>query len=80
MRIPVGCIVIAGDDHWFAAGADIKVMVERTFVETLNASAARFWPRLAAVRTPLVAAVSGYALGGGWSSRYARHDRGLGEG
>jgi enoyl-CoA hydratase/carnithine racemase len=61
----VGCIVIAGDDHWFAAGADIKVMVERTFVETLNASAARFWPRLAAVRTPLVAAVSGYALGGG---------------
>ena len=61
----VGCIVIAGDDDWFAAGADIKVMAERTFVEALTAPAARFWPRLAAVRTPLVAAVSGYALGGG---------------
>ena len=61
----VGCIVIAGDDDWFAAGADIKAMAQRTFVETLTSSAARFWPRLAAVRTPLVAAVSGYALGGG---------------
>ena len=61
----VGCIVIAGDDDWFAAGADIRVMAERSFVETLAAPAARFWPRLAAVRTPLVAAVSGYALGGG---------------
>jgi len=61
----VGCIVIAGDDDWFAAGADIRVMAERSFVDTLNAPAARFWPRLAAIRTPLVAAVSGYALGGG---------------
>jgi enoyl-CoA hydratase/carnithine racemase len=61
----VGCIVIAGDDDWFAAGADIRVMAERSFVETLAAPAVRFWPRLAAVRTPLVAAVSGYALGGG---------------
>ena len=61
----VGCIVIAGDDDWFAAGADIRVMAERSFVETLAAPAARFWPRLAAVRTPLVEAVSGYALGGG---------------
>jgi enoyl-CoA hydratase/carnithine racemase len=61
----VRCIVIAGGDDWFAAGADIRVMAERTLVETLTAPAARFWPRLAAVRTPLVAAVSGYALGGG---------------
>jgi enoyl-CoA hydratase/carnithine racemase len=59
------CIVIAGGDEWFAAGADIKAMAERTFVETLTLPTARFWPRLAAVRTPLVAAVSGYALGGG---------------
>jgi enoyl-CoA hydratase/carnithine racemase len=59
------CIVIAGSDEWFAAGADIKAMAERTFVETLTSRTARFWPRLAAVRTPLVAAVSGYALGGG---------------
>jgi enoyl-CoA hydratase/carnithine racemase len=61
----VRCIVIAGGDDWFAAGADIKAMAKRTFAETLMAPAARFWPRLAALRTPLVAAVSGYALGGG---------------
>src|SRR5512132_207551 len=61
----VRCIVIAGGDKWFAAGADIKVMAKRTLAETLTSPAARFWPRLAALRTPLVAAVSGYALGGG---------------
>lgn len=61
----VRCIVIAGDDDWFAAGADIKAMVKRTLVETLTSPAARFWPRLAALRTPMIAAVSGYALGGG---------------
>jgi len=61
----VRCIVIAGGDDWFAAGADIKVMAKRTLAETLTSPAARFWPRLAALRTPLVAGVSGYALGGG---------------
>ena len=61
----VRCIVIAGGDRWFAAGADIKVMATRTLQEVLTSPAARFWPRLAAIRTPLVAAVSGYALGGG---------------
>jgi enoyl-CoA hydratase/carnithine racemase len=61
----VGCIVIAGSDEWFAAGADIKAMAERSFQDALAAPSARFWPRLAALRTPLIAAVSGYALGGG---------------
>jgi enoyl-CoA hydratase/carnithine racemase len=61
----VGCIVIAGGQDWFAAGADIKVMAQRTFAEALSSPAARFWPRLASVRKPLIAAVSGYALGGG---------------
>jgi enoyl-CoA hydratase/carnithine racemase len=61
----VGCIVIAGGDEWFAAGADIKAMAQRSFQDTLVSPSARFWPRLAAVRTPLIAAVSGYALGGG---------------
>jgi enoyl-CoA hydratase/carnithine racemase len=61
----VRCIVIAGGDDWFAAGADIRVMAQRTFAEALTSPTARFWPRLAAIRTPLVAAVSGYALGGG---------------
>src|SRR3954453_10300844 len=59
------CIVIAGGDRWFAAGADIKAMAKRTLPEVITSPAARFWPRLAAVRTPLIAAVSGYALGGG---------------
>src|SRR5215211_1973003 len=58
-------IVIAGGDDWFAAGADIKSMAERTFADTLTSPADRFSSRLAAVRTPLIAAVSGYALGGG---------------
>jgi enoyl-CoA hydratase/carnithine racemase len=59
------CVVIAGGDEWFAAGADIRAMAQRSFAEALTSPAARFWPRLAALRTPLIAAVSGYALGGG---------------
>jgi enoyl-CoA hydratase/carnithine racemase len=61
----VGCIVIAGSDDWFAAGADIKAMAARSFQDVLVTPSARFWPRLAACRTPLIAAVSGFALGGG---------------
>jgi enoyl-CoA hydratase/carnithine racemase len=61
----VRSIVIAGGDDWFAAGADIKAMAERSFADTLTSPTARFWTRLAAVSTPLIAAVSGYALGGG---------------
>ena len=61
----VRCIVIAGSDEYFAAGADIKAMRERTFQEALVNPMTSFWPRLAAVKTPLIAAVSGYALGGG---------------
>jgi enoyl-CoA hydratase/carnithine racemase len=61
----VGCIVIAGSDEVFAAGADIKAMSERSFAEALRHPAASFWRRVAAIKTPLVAGVSGYALGGG---------------
>jgi enoyl-CoA hydratase/carnithine racemase len=61
----VRCVVIAGSDEFFAAGADIKAMAERSFQEVLVTPTARFWHRLAAVRTPLIAAVSGFALGGG---------------
>jgi enoyl-CoA hydratase/carnithine racemase len=61
----VRCIVIAGNDDWFAAGADITVLRARTFQDTLVTPAARFWGRVAACRTPLIAAVSGFALGGG---------------
>ena len=61
----VRAIVIAGSDDYFAAGADIGAMAVRTFQEALVHPTARFWPRMAACRTPLIAAVSGYALGGG---------------
>ena len=61
----VRCIVIAGSDEVFAAGADIRAMSERSFAETLRHPASSFWRRLAGVKTPMVAAVSGYALGGG---------------
>jgi enoyl-CoA hydratase/carnithine racemase len=61
----VHCIVIAGSDEVFAAGADIKAMAERSLEETLRHPAASFWRRLATLKTPLLAAVSGWALGGG---------------
>jgi enoyl-CoA hydratase/carnithine racemase len=61
----IRCIVIAGSEKVFAAGADIKAMSERSFAEALRHPAASFWRRVAAVKTPLIAAVSGYALGGG---------------
>jgi enoyl-CoA hydratase/carnithine racemase len=61
----VRCIVIAGDDEAFAAGADVKAMAERGFAEALLPAGVSLWERLARCRTPLVAAVSGWALGGG---------------
>jgi enoyl-CoA hydratase/carnithine racemase len=61
----VRCVVIAGSEKVFAAGADIKAMAERSFEEALRHPAAAFWRRVAAIKTPLIAAVSGYALGGG---------------
>jgi enoyl-CoA hydratase/carnithine racemase len=61
----VRCVVIAGSEKVFAAGADIRSMAERTLPEALYHPAAGFWKRLAAVRTPMLAAVSGFALGGG---------------
>ena len=61
----IRCIVIAGDDETFAAGADIGALAEREFHEALFHPAAVFWKRIGECRTPLVAAVSGWALGGG---------------
>jgi enoyl-CoA hydratase/carnithine racemase len=61
----IRCVVIAGSEEVFAAGADIRVMSERSLSEALYHPAASFWKRLAAVKTPMIAAVSGWALGGG---------------
>ncbi len=61
----IRCIVIAGSEKIFAAGADIRAMAERGQGDPPDTDGADFWVRLAALQTPLVAAVSGYALGGG---------------
>ena len=61
----VRCIVIAGNDDYFAAGADIRAMAERPIDTPPDPRGIEFWRRLAAVETPTVAAVSGYAFGGG---------------
>jgi enoyl-CoA hydratase len=61
----VGAIVITGSTRAFAAGADIKEMASRSFVDMYLADWFAGWAALTAVRTPLIAAVSGHALGGG---------------
>jgi len=60
------CIVITGaGDRAFAAGADIKEMAHATPVDLQAANGFEQWARIRAIRTPIVAAVRGYALGGG---------------
>ncbi|HET7455272.1 MAG TPA: enoyl-CoA hydratase-related protein [Solirubrobacterales bacterium] len=61
----VRCIVLAGSDDFFAAGADIRAMAERPLDAPPDPEGMRFWTRIAAIATPIVAAVSGYAFGGG---------------
>ena len=61
----VGCFVIRGSEKAFAAGADIKEMADKTFAEMYSEDFFAAWERFAALRTPKIAAVSGYALGGG---------------
>ena len=62
----IGAIVITGGEKAFAAGADIKEMQGKSFAECyLGDFITRDWERLAACRKPTIAAVAGYALGGG---------------
>lgn len=61
----VGCIVITGSERAFAAGADIKEMQEEVFPATYRDDFLSTWDRVARTRKPVIAAVSGYALGGG---------------
>ena len=61
----IGCIVITGSDKAFAAGADIKEMAEKSFAEAYLGDFAANWDRAATVRKPVIAAVAGFALGGG---------------
>lgn len=61
----IGAIVLTGSERAFAAGADIKEMESRSGLDILMSGHFDGWATFAAVRTPVVAAVSGFALGGG---------------
>ncbi|OJU80804.1 MAG: enoyl-CoA hydratase [Solirubrobacterales bacterium 70-9] len=61
----VRCIVLAGGDRAFAAGADIEEMSDQTAIDMALGGRVEQWDRLAGLHTPLVAAVSGFCLGGG---------------
>jgi enoyl-CoA hydratase len=61
----IGCVVVTGSDKAFAAGADIKEMASRTFNDVFMSDFAGPWHRLARSRKPVIAAVAGFALGGG---------------
>jgi len=61
----IGCMVITGSDKAFAAGADIKEMADKTFADAFLGDFAANWDRAATVRKPVIAAVAGFALGGG---------------
>ncbi|OIQ28250.1 MAG: enoyl-CoA hydratase [Alphaproteobacteria bacterium MedPE-SWcel] len=62
----VRCIVLTGSDKAFAAGADIKEMSELSYVDVFSSNLfADTNDRIAAIRKPIIAAVAGYALGGG---------------
>jgi enoyl-CoA hydratase len=61
----VRAIVIHGSERVFAAGADITEMAEASAVDMLERDQFKRWDRIRRVRTPLIAAVSGVALGGG---------------
>jgi enoyl-CoA hydratase len=61
----VGAILVTGNEKAFAAGADIKEMADRSYVEMITAEHVKIWDRIRGIRKPVIAAVSGWALGGG---------------
>jgi enoyl-CoA hydratase len=61
----IGCILITGSEKAFAAGADIKEMADKSFTDAFLGNFAGNWDRAAKARKPIVAAVAGFALGGG---------------
>ncbi|ORI14461.1 enoyl-CoA hydratase [Rhodococcus sp. 1168] len=61
----IGAILITGSEKAFAAGADIKEMQPKSYMDVYAEDLFSAWDRLSAARTPIIAAVSGYALGGG---------------
>ena len=61
----IGCMLIAGSDKAFAAGADIKEMADKSFIDAYLGDFVSNWNAAARSRKPIVAAVAGFALGGG---------------
>lgn len=62
----VGCILITGNDKAFAAGADIAAMKDYSYMDAYKSDyITRDWEHLRKIRKPVIAAVAGYALGGG---------------
>lgn len=62
----IGAIVITGSPRAFAAGADIEEMAEKTYVELLQNDIFADWDQMRFIKKPVIAAVSGFALGGGF--------------
>ena len=61
----IGAIVLTGSERAFAAGADIKEMTGRTVANMLKGSFVDAWDTIRKIQKPIIAAVSGWALGGG---------------
>jgi len=61
----IGAIVLTGSERAFAAGADIKEMQNRTFTECYGTNFLAHWNRVSVSKKPVIAAVNGFALGGG---------------
>lgn len=61
----VGCLVLTGNERAFAAGADIKAMAQATTVDMLNNDVIARWETINHLQKPIIAAVSGFCLGGG---------------
>ncbi len=61
----IGCVVITGSEKAFAAGADIKQMQTMSYMEAYLGDFLTSWERVSEQRKPVIAAVAGYALGGG---------------
>jgi enoyl-CoA hydratase len=61
----IGAMVLTGSEKAFAAGADIKEMKDKTFADVVLSDFIAPWERISRCRKPVIAAVSGYALGGG---------------
>ncbi|MET3108982.1 enoyl-CoA hydratase [Oxalobacteraceae bacterium GrIS 2.11] len=62
----IGCIVLTGSEKAFAAGADISLMANYTYMDAFKGNyVTRNWEHIRKIRKPVIAAVAGYALGGG---------------